>query len=140
MEGGQSITAVAPLDKIPVFVKAGSIIPAGEVVQYTSQKPGAPITLYVFAGDDASFAWYEDEGVNYNYEDGKYAIVDISYSENNGSLTLGQRQHSFDGMEQKREIRIVYVTKDHPKGIDLTDTPDQIINYTGEPLTLKLKD
>jgi alpha-D-xyloside xylohydrolase len=139
-EGGQTIKAAAPLDRIPVFVKAGSVIPAGEVVQYASQEPNGPISLYVYAGNDASFTWYEDEGINYNYENGKYASVDISYSEKDKTLTLGKREHSFDGMSQQRDINIIYITKEHPRGLELTGTPDQKLSYSGETITVKLKD
>lgn len=138
-EGGKTITASAPLDKLPLYVKAGSVIPTSEVVQYTSQKPGAPLTLYVYAGADGSFTWYEDEGTNYKYEEGKYAMVDISYSDKDGVLTIGKRDHSYDGMPSQREVQVVYITKDNKKGIELTNTSDQKANYTGEPLEIRLK-
>lgn len=137
--GGKTTTAVAPLDRLPLYVKAGSVIPAGQVMQYTTEKTNTPLTLYVYGGADGAFTWYEDEGTNYNYEKEKYARVEISYSDKEGILSLGKRQHSFDGMQSSREVQVIYITKDNMKGIDLEAVPDQTVTYTGESLEIDLK-
>ena len=80
-DGGQTINADAPYERMPVFVKEGSIIPTGPDIQYTNEKPADIITLFVYTGKDASFNLYEDEDTNYNYEQGKYAIIPITYNE-----------------------------------------------------------
>ena len=77
--GGQRLVVDAPYERIPVFVREGSIIPYGPEMQYSDERPAADITLYVYAGSNGSFQLYEDEGTNYNYEKGKYATIDITY-------------------------------------------------------------
>ncbi|MDP4189071.1 MAG: glycoside hydrolase family 31 protein, partial [Bacteroidota bacterium] len=96
-KGGQNIQADAPYSHIPVFVKEGSIIPFGPEIQYSTEKPADPVTLYVYTGHDASFSFYEDENLNYNYEKGKYSIIPISYNEKAKTLRIGKRQGLFPG-------------------------------------------
>jgi alpha-D-xyloside xylohydrolase len=138
-DGGQTIEADAPLNKIPVFVKAGSILPAGPEIQYSTQKPADPLTLYVFGGGDAAFELYEDENVNYNYEQGQYTVIPISYSEASGSLTIGKRSGSFRGMLPARKIEIVWFYNDQPEGVSLSARPHQVIDYSGESITITKK-
>src|SRR5258708_36196805 len=106
-EGGQTIQANAPLDRMPLFVKEGSIIPTGPEIQFTSEKPADPITLYVFTGKDAHFELYEDEGTNYNYENEKYSTISFDYLEKRKTLTVSERKGSFEGMLSKRDFQIV---------------------------------
>lgn len=136
-EGGQTIDAEAPLDKIPVFVREGSIIPAGPEIQYTSHKPADPVTVYVYTGRDASFMLYEDEGVNYNYEQGQYSMIPLSYDEASQTLTIGSRQGAYKGMLQERRFEIVWVNNDQPVGMGLTARPAQAISYSGKALSVK---
>lgn len=135
--GGKIIKAEAPFNRTPVFVREGSIIPAGPEIQYTSEKPADPLTLYVFTGKDGSFELYEDEGVNYNYEQGQFAIIPIAYDEASGILTIDARKGSFKGMLRERKIEIIWVSEDQPVGMSLTARPDQVIRYTGMKITLK---
>jgi alpha-D-xyloside xylohydrolase len=135
-DGGQTILAEAPLNRMPVFVKEGSIIPGGPEVQYTSEKPADPLTLYVFTGRDGAFEMYEDEGVNYNYEQNKYATIPFTYTEANHTLVIGDRKGSFDGMLAERKFEIVWVKADQPVGVSLTAHPDQVVSYTGKTITL----
>ncbi|MBT1700689.1 DUF5110 domain-containing protein [Fulvivirgaceae bacterium PWU4] len=136
-EGGQTVEAEAPLDKMPVFVREGSIIPAGPEIQFTSQKPADPLTLYVYTGKDASFTLYEDEGVNYNYEQGQYATISLSYDEASQTLTIGPRQGAYAGMLKERKFEIVWVNNDQPVGMGFTARPAQVIAYAGKALSLK---
>lgn len=137
-EGGQEQTVDAPYERMPLFVKAGSIVPMGEEIQYTSEKPEAPITLYVYAGADAQFTLYEDEGTNYNYEKGYYSQIPITYAEATRSLTIGKREGAFDGMVEQRRFHIVLIDKEHQAGFDTHPTPQQTIAYDGTAQTLKL--
>jgi alpha-D-xyloside xylohydrolase len=136
-DGGKSITASAPYERIPVFVKAGSIVPAGPELQYALEKPADPITLYVFTGADASFTLYEDEGVNNNYEKGAYATIQFRYSEADKTLTVGRREGTFTGMLTKRKFEIVWISKDKSVGVGLSTKPDSKIDYNGDEVTVK---
>jgi alpha-D-xyloside xylohydrolase len=137
--GGQTIHATAPLDKMPVYVKEGSIVPAGPEIQYTTEKSADPLTLYVYTGKDASFTLYEDENVNYNYEQGKYSTIPFTYNEATKTLTIGERQGAYSGMLETRSINIVWVKKDHAVGVSFNAHPDQMVKYDGKTLTVENK-
>lgn len=137
-EGGQTITADAPFERIPVFVKAGSILPAGPEMQYSTEKPADDITLYVYTGKDATFKLYEDENVTYNYEQGKFSVIPFDYNQDTKTLTIGDRTGSFDGMLQKRNFRIVWVNADKPVGLSLKTPSQQVISYEGKAVQVKL--
>src|SRR5205814_7324395 len=123
--GGQKMMADAPYERMPVFVKAGSIIPFGPGLQYTAEKPADTITINIYAGADASFNLYEDEGTNYNYEKGAYAFIPIKYTEATKIVTVGDRKGSFDGMLSKRIFRINIITPIKAKTLDLDTTCDK---------------
>lgn len=99
-KGGQYVTVEAPIDRIPIFVKAGSILPTVEGLQYAEQKPQAPMKIYVYPGFDTSFKFYEDEGNNYNFENGAYAITEFVWNNTSKQLTEKPRQGSFPNMEK----------------------------------------
>ncbi|HMO62573.1 MAG TPA: glycoside hydrolase family 31 protein [Ferruginibacter sp.] len=132
--GGQTITADAPYQRIPLFVKEGSILPLGPELQYTTEKKADTITLCVYPGSDASFTLYEDEGTSYNYEKGEYSTIDFTYTEKNKTLTVAERKGSFPGMLLKRVFKVQYISK---KGT-ATGKP-QMINYTGKAKTISIK-
>ena len=138
IEGGQRLIVDAPYERIPVFVREGSIIPFGPEIQYCDEKPAELINLYVYAGADATFQLYEDEGTNYNYEKGKYATIDISYDDAGKVLTIGQRKGSFNGMLKNRRFNIVLVTKDEPRELNLENPVGQMVQYTGKALRVPL--
>lgn len=138
-EGGHRIMAEASYERMPVFVKAGSIIPFGPDLQYTSEKPADPITLYVYTGTDGTFSIYEDDGTNYDYEKGAFSIIPLTYSEATRTLTIGERKGSFNSMLQQRKFHIVWITKENKKGIDTQPKTDQTIMYTGKPVTVRRK-
>ena len=104
--GKQWINVPVDIEKTPVFVKAGTILPMGEVKQYVAEKKDAPITFTVYPGADASFRLYEDEGNNYNYESGAYSIIDFSWDDNKKRLTISNREGAFDGMVNERQFVI----------------------------------
>lgn len=136
--GGQRINAEAPYERIPVYVKEGSIIPLGPALQYTGEKPADPITLYVYTGRDASFRLYEDEDTNYNYEKGAWAAIPFNYNESTGILTIGKREGSFPGMLKERVFRVVWVTKDRPSALRFDGPANAELHYKGEQKTIKL--
>jgi alpha-D-xyloside xylohydrolase len=138
-KGGSHINAEAPLQRMPLYVKAGSIIPVGPVLQFTDEKPLDPVTLYVYTGKDADFQLYEDEGTNYNYENGEYTMIPFHYDESSKKLTIGERKGSYKDMLASRKFQIVWVTTDKPVGMDLNVHPDQVIEYDGQPATIAMK-
>lgn len=137
--GGQTITAEAPYEKIPIFVKEGSVIPAGQPMQYTGQNKDDVITLYVYTGADAEFTLYEDENLNYNYENGDFTTIDFKYNEESKTLTIGSVQGKFNGMLNERTLKIVWVSKEKAISFDFTGEYDQEISYTGKELTVTMK-
>lgn len=137
-EGGQSIVAQAAYDRIPVFVKAGSIIPTGVAMQYTNQKPDSVITLYVYGGKDASFTLYADESTNYNYEQGKFTQIPITYTQATGTLIIGKRIGEYTGMLQSHTFKIVYIDTSKAIAFGNSAAAIKIIEYKGNEVKLSL--
>ncbi len=135
-EGGKSITDAAPLDRIPLFVRSGSILPLGPEVEWASQKPADPIELRVYAGADGDFILYEDENDNYNYEKGAYATIPFHWDNAKQTLTIGARKGEFPGMLHTRTFRVVFAGENHGVGINPTDHPDKVVEYSGKPLSV----
>jgi len=129
--GGQKVNIQAPYERMPLFVKAGSILPMGEDIQHTKQIQ-KDITLKIYAGSNGEFTLYEDEGVNYNYENGAYSMIKIRYDDNAKALTIGSREGGFEGMPQNRNFRIEWITKDGKK------EPVNTIAYSGNEVTVNL--
>lgn len=138
--GGQTIVADAPYDKIPVFIPEGAILPIGPEMQWSDEKKPELIDLYVYAGKDGSYTLYEDEGTNYNYEKGKYAVIDFKYDDARKLVTIGARKGSFDGMLQKRRFNIILVDQKKQQGVNLAQSPKgKVVKYAGQAMTVKLK-
>jgi alpha-D-xyloside xylohydrolase len=136
--GAQKINADAPYERMPLFVKAGSIIPFGPELQYSSEKPADTITLNVYTGANASFNLYEDEGTNYNYEKGSFSIIPIKYSEATKTVTLDDRKGSFNGMLQKRVFRINIFSSNKPKNLDFGRKVDKQVVYEGRKILIRI--
>ncbi|WP_010422600.1 TIM-barrel domain-containing protein [Anaerophaga thermohalophila] len=132
--GGQSKVVDAPYERMPLFVPAGAIIPAGPEIEYTTQKQPELITLYVYTGADGEFKLYEDEGSNYNYEKGQFATIPFTYNESDQTLTIGKLEGSFDGMLNKRRFKVVFVSSEHPVGFDPEHAEGQMVEYSGEAI------
>ena len=138
LEGGRSTTASAPVGIIPLFVRAGSIVPFGPDIQYTSEKPADPTELRVYAGADGDFTLYEDEGDNYNYEHGTYATIPIHWDNNRKTLTIGVRKGGFPGMLAQRSFDIVLVKPGHGIGGETTASPNQVVRYQGKQVQVQI--
>jgi alpha-D-xyloside xylohydrolase len=136
--GGQSITAAAPIDHLPLYVRAGSIVPMGPIMQYAEQAPADPIELRVYPGADGSFTLYEDENDNYDYEKGMYATIPLTWTDATRTLTIGARQGSYPGMATSRTFHLVIVGANHGVGTADTSTPDQTVTYTGTSVAVKV--
>ena len=137
--GGQTITADAPLERIPVFVPEGSLLPVGPEMEWSDEKPAETIDLYVFAGRDGSFTLYEDENTNYNYEEGRYATIPMTWNERQHTLTIGARKGSFNGMLKSRQFNIIVVSPTHVQGIDIDHAvKGKVVKYNGARVAVKL--
>jgi len=136
--GGQPITAAAPYHNIPVYVNKVTILPVRPEIQYTTQKPADPVTLYVFAGKDGKFTLYEDENTNYNYEKGAYALIPFTYNDASKLLVIAARKGQFEGMMTKRTFNIVLVTSTKPGKLKFDATPDKVITYDGSEQKIDL--
>ena len=126
-KGGQNVTFETAFDRVPMFVRAGSIVPLGPEMQYVGEKSWDNLDLRIYPGADGQFVLYEDEGDNYNYAKGAYRIINIKWNERARTLTIGARQGTFNGMLQKRRFTIL--------------TPDgkqQTINYDGKEQVISL--
>ncbi|MDE2450979.1 MAG: DUF5110 domain-containing protein, partial [Gammaproteobacteria bacterium] len=130
-QGGQRIAAAAPLARMPLFVRAGSIVPVGPAIQYTGEKPDAPLTLLVYTGANGHFTLYEDQGSNLDYAHGRYATIPFSYDRATGTLTIGPRSGEFSGMQTKRRFQIRWMSPQARPGDDFTVRPDATVEYSG---------
>ena len=137
IDGGQKLTVDAPYERIPLYVREGAIIPFGPDMQYSDEKKAETINLYVYEGGDASFTLYEDEGTNYNYEQGKFATIEISYKENGHLLTIGARNGQYNGMLTNRHFNVVVVSKYKVQGFDRS-AKGLMVKYNGKQKNIKL--
>ena len=125
------MTVNAPLSTIPLFVKAGSIVPMGPTSS-TRRESIDPLEIRIYKGQDGSFTLYEDEGDTYNYESGKYSQIPFTWNESTQQLTIGARMGSYTGMPTSRTFNIVWVGPNHGNDVDVTATPDQVVKYDGQ--------
>ncbi|HEY1205093.1 MAG: TIM-barrel domain-containing protein [Bryobacteraceae bacterium] len=132
LAGGQSVVTDAPIDKIPLMVRAGAIIPMGPFLQYSTEKPADPIELRIYPGADGNFTLYEDENDNYNYEKGAYATIAFHWDDAKHQLGIDARQGTFPGMLKTRTFHVVVVGKGHGAGLEVTESPDKVVAYQGE--------
>jgi alpha-D-xyloside xylohydrolase len=134
--GGVSVDVAAPLGRMPLFVRGGSIIPVGPEVQYAAEKPGGDITLLVFTIADGSFELYEDDGVSYGYEKGQFSRIPIRYDAARGALIIGARTGSFPGMPEERTFKVRWI-KDGTNPSDLDAKADVTVSYKGAEIVVK---
>jgi alpha-D-xyloside xylohydrolase len=135
-KGGAITEPAAPLNRIPLYVRAGSIVPVGPELQYAAEKPGAPLTLLVFTGADGSFDYYEDDGVSYGYEKGEFARIPLRYDAAKGTLTIGARTGSYPGMTEKRTLNVRWIKAGAKAPAELDAEPDATVEYAGGEITV----
>jgi alpha-D-xyloside xylohydrolase len=136
--GGETIEAPAPYDSIPLYAKAGSIIPFGPEIQHTTEKKAEPITLFVYEGANGEFDLYEDDGLTYNYEKGLFATIPIRWNDASKTLTIGKRKGSFPEMLTERTFQLVFVSKVKQVGFSFTPQTDRTVHYNGDEVVVKL--
>ena len=137
--GGQSVFKKTPADVIPLYLKAGSILPIGPDVQYSTEKPWDALELRIYPGADGKFTLYEDEFEGYGYEQGHFSEIPMKWDEASQTLTIGARRGEYEGMLSEREFRIVVVTPEKGTGDQRQTTFDKVVTYSGEALTIQLK-
>jgi alpha-D-xyloside xylohydrolase len=135
--GGQTITVSAPLEKLPLFVKEGSIVPMGKIMEYATEKAADTIELRIYPGASGEFRYYEDENDNYNYENGKYATIDFNWNDTQKELTVSDTKGSFEGMLKNRVFNIVIVKQNHGTGEQVTGKTDKSVSYSGNSISIK---
>jgi len=134
LHGGQSLQRPCPIDEMPVYVRAGSIIPLGPDVQYSGEKPWDNLEIRLYPGADGRFILYEDEGDGYNYEQGQFSEIIFTWNDAQRTLTIGQRSGKFKGMLQQRRFSIVVGAK----GSGTPQQLDKVVDYDGHELSIKL--
>lgn len=137
-DGGTKIKSDAPIEIMPLMVKAGAIIPMGPFLQYASEKTADPIELRIYPGADGNFTFYEDENDNYNYEKGIYATINFIWDDKGKTLTINKRQGEFPGMLKNRTFKIILVKENHGTGVEISDDPDKTVLYNGTEQTIKM--
>ena len=134
--GGRSLDYVAPIDRMPLFVKGGSILPFGPFEQYTSEKPADTLEIRIYRGADGSFTLYEDENDNYDYEKGQYSTIDLRWNDRTTTLTIGERKGTFPGIRKNRVFHLIRVDKNEGTGLASADGA-KTIHYTGQRMQIK---
>jgi alpha-D-xyloside xylohydrolase len=138
-ESGRFADVASPIDRMPLYVRAGSIVPMGPEAEYAAQKSDASLELRVYPGADGDFILYEDEGDTYNYEKGKYSTIPIHWDDSTHTLTIGERKGSFPGMIENRTFNVVVVGQDHGVGVSPTTAPDKSVQYSGKAVSSTAK-
>ena len=136
--GGQTISKETPLDVIPLYVKAGSVLPIGPAVQYAAEKKWDNLEIRVYKGANGEFTLYEDEGDNYNYEKGVYSTITFKWNDAKKTLTIGDRVGAFPGMINERKFNIVVVSNDEGKGMDAIPNAVKVVDYNGKKISITL--
>jgi alpha-D-xyloside xylohydrolase len=130
-DGGQTVSKGTPIDIIPLYVKAGSILPMGPKVQYAAEKKWDELEIRIYPGADGEFVLYEDEFDNYNYEKGSYSTITLQWDNEKNVLTFGDRQGSFPGMLDLRTFHIVIVSPNYGTGVEATEEVEKTVKYSG---------
>ena len=136
IDGGNMVDAAAPLDHMPLYIRAGSIVPMGPDLEWSTQKPEDPTEVRVYRGADGNFTIYEDENDSYNYEKGGYTTIPLHWDDAKRSLTIGERHGQFPGMLQSRTFRVTFVRENHGVGVDATENADKVVTYSGKEIAV----
>ena len=131
---GQRVEAAAGVETLPLYIRPGSIIPLGPLLQYSNEKPADPIELRIYRGANATFTLYEDQGDNYDYEKGVFATIPIAWHDTTHTLEIGKRRGEFPGMLKSRTFNLVWVSANHGAGVAATKNPDATVHYDGRAM------
>lgn len=136
-EGGQRVDAAAPLARMPLFVRAGSIVPIGPAVQHTGENLAGPITLFVYTGADGAFELYEDDGASNGYQRRQFSRIPVRYDEDAGTLTIGARDGEYSGMPVTRTFNVRWIADAEAGADDFEARPDQAVTYAGREIVMR---
>jgi alpha-D-xyloside xylohydrolase len=140
VHGGQAIKAAAPYERMPLFVRAGSILPTGPAIQHTGNNSHSPVTLNVYTGADGSFSLYEDDGTSRQYLHGQYSRIPLKWDEATKTLTIGAREgNGYPGMAGQRVINIRWMRPGAPRALALDGKTDATIAYDGGPRSVRMR-
>jgi len=132
--GSRMISAMAP--RLPLYVRAGSILPLGPDEEWSTEKPEDPIEMRIYPGADGDFTIYEDENDTYDYEKGAYATIPLYWADASRTLTIRDRKGQFPGMPEKRTFRVVLVRENHGVGVNAADEADKVVQYSGKQIAV----
>lgn len=138
LNGGQLVTKEVPIDIIPLYVRAGSIVPFGPKVQYSTEKKWNNLEIRIYPGADGEFVLYEDENDNYNYEKGVYSIIKFTWDDAKRTLNIADREGTFPGMLKSRKFNIVVVDKENGTGSVQSTKFTKSVSYGGKKKSVKL--
>ena len=138
LNGGQMVTKEVPIDIIPLYVRAGSIVPFGPKVQYSTEKKWNNLEIRIYPGADGEFVLYEDENDNYNYEKGVYSTIKFTWDDANRTLNIADREGTFPGMLKSRKFNIVVVDKENGTGSAQSTKFTKSVSYGGKKKSVKL--
>jgi alpha-D-xyloside xylohydrolase len=128
--GGKTVNVAAPYERIPLFVREGSLLPMGQEIQSTKEAQ-TDLTLKIYTGANGEFTLYEDEGINYNYEKGAYSTIELRYDEASKTLTIGERKGEYPGMSKARTFTVEWMVK----GKKSTSSE---VKYSGKKMSVKI--
>lgn len=135
--GGMRIAAEAKIDTLPLFVRAGTILPMGPVVQYAEAQTGKPLEIRIYRGADGAFALYDDAGDGYGYETGQHSLIRFAWNEAAQTLSIDAAAGAYPGMPAARIFKLVYVDEAHGTGGAETANPHQLVSYSGQAMSFK---
>lgn len=138
VDGGRAISRECPVSILPLYVKAGSILPLGPKVQYTTEKKWDSLDICIYPGADGEFTLYEDEFDNYNYEKGMFSTIHFKWSDSTRTLTIGGRKGSYPGMLKKRKFRITIMESGKQSAETVIKNADKEVNYSGKSVSIRL--
>ncbi|MGR4863454.1 glycoside hydrolase family 31 protein [Caulobacter sp. LARHSG274] len=134
-QAGTTVTAAAPLDRLPIYVRAGAIVPLGPVVSHAQAGADAPLEIRVYRGADGAFTLYDDEGDGQGYRQGRQATIELRWNEAARTLTLGPRQGQYPGMPRERTFNIVWTGEGTGAGL-ATSPPAKVVRYVGQQVVV----
>jgi alpha-D-xyloside xylohydrolase len=137
LKGGQTVNTDAVIDKVPLYVKAGAIVPFGPKVQYSTEKKWDNLEIRIYPGADGEFLLYEDENDNYNYEKGSYSTIKFKWNDLAKTLTIEDRAGNFPGMLKSRKLNIAVASVNEALA-DASAKPIKVISYKGKKTVVKL--